>query len=138
MQHHGQTLLVLFLTAFLLPGFWTLVLFFLLFGWSRTTRLVRSQVLSERHHDHVEAAVAVGAGDLRILLRHLLPGMLLLGIHGQHFHLVCRSCGKIIGVEPDAMQAFTRQTGEDYGFQIDLEHLTIPGLCSTCTEAPMV
>jgi ABC-type dipeptide/oligopeptide/nickel transport system permease subunit len=72
--------LIVFLAAFLKPGFWTLVLFFLLFGWTRTTRLVRSQILSERHHGHVEAAVAVGAGDLRILLRHLLPGTLSIGL----------------------------------------------------------
>jgi ABC-type dipeptide/oligopeptide/nickel transport system permease subunit len=71
--------LIVFLAAFLKPGFWTLVLFFLLFGWTKTTRLVRSQVLSERHNGYVEAAVAVGAGDLRILGRHLLPGTLSVG-----------------------------------------------------------
>ncbi len=68
--------LIVFLAAFLKPGLWTLVLFFLLFGWTRTTRLVRSKVLGERHNGYVEAAVAVGARDLRILARHLLPGTL--------------------------------------------------------------
>jgi ABC-type dipeptide/oligopeptide/nickel transport system permease subunit len=68
--------LIVFLAAFLKPGFWTLVLFFTLFGWTKTTRLVRSQILSERHHGYVEAAVAVGADDLRILVYHLLPGTL--------------------------------------------------------------
>lgn len=72
--------LIVFLAAFLKPGFWTLVLFFLLFGWTKTTRLVRSQVLSERHNGYVEAAVAVGAGDLRILGRHLLPGTVSVGV----------------------------------------------------------
>jgi ABC-type dipeptide/oligopeptide/nickel transport system permease subunit len=72
--------LIVFLAAFLKPGFWTLVLFFLLFGWPKTTRLVRAQVLSERHHGYVEAAVAVGVGDLRILTRHLLPGTLSIGL----------------------------------------------------------
>jgi ABC-type dipeptide/oligopeptide/nickel transport system permease subunit len=66
--------LIVFLAAFLRPGFWTLVLFFTLFGWTKTARLIRSQVLTERHHGFVEAAVAVGADDLRILVRHLLPG----------------------------------------------------------------
>jgi ABC-type dipeptide/oligopeptide/nickel transport system permease subunit len=68
--------LIVFLAAFLKPGFWTLVLFFTAFGWTKTTRLVRSQILSERHHGYVEAAVAIGADDLRILGRHLLPGTL--------------------------------------------------------------
>ena len=68
--------LIVFLAAFLKPGFWTLVLFFTLFGWTKTTRLVRSQILSQRHDGYVEAAVAVGVNDRRILLRHLLPGTL--------------------------------------------------------------
>jgi len=68
--------LIVFLAAFLKPGFWTLVLFFTVFGWTKTTRLVRSQILSERHNGYVEAAVAIGADDLRILGRHLLPGTL--------------------------------------------------------------
>ena len=68
--------LIVFLAAFLKPGFWTLVLFFTVFGWTKTTRLVRSQILSERHNGYVEAAVAVGADDVRILVRHLLPGAL--------------------------------------------------------------
>lgn len=72
--------LIVFLSAFLRPGFWTLVLFFLLFGWTRTTRLVRSQILSERHNGYVEAAVAVGAGDARILVHHLLPGTVSIGL----------------------------------------------------------
>ena len=72
--------LIVFLAAFLKPGFWTLVLFFTLFGWSKTTRLIRSQVLTERHNGFVEAAVAVGADDLRILAVHLLPGTLSIGL----------------------------------------------------------
>jgi ABC-type dipeptide/oligopeptide/nickel transport system permease subunit len=68
--------LIVFLAAFLKPGFWTLVLFFTVFGWTKTTRVVRSQIVSERHNGYVEAAVAVGADDLRILARHLLPGAL--------------------------------------------------------------
>ncbi|MBF6595147.1 MAG: ABC transporter permease [Thermaceae bacterium] len=38
-------------------------------------RLVRGQALAERPRDYVQAAVALGGGDLRILLRHLLPNI---------------------------------------------------------------
>ena len=72
--------LIVFLAAFLKPGFWTLVFFFMLFGWTKTARLIRSQVLTERHHGFVEAAVAVGADDVRILARHLLPGTASIGL----------------------------------------------------------
>jgi peptide/nickel transport system permease protein len=66
--------LIIFLAAFLKPGFWTLVSFFTLLGWTRTTRVVSAQVLSEREKDYVKAAIAMGAGDPRILVHHLLPG----------------------------------------------------------------
>ena len=36
-------------------------------------RLTRAQVLAVRAEDYVQAAVALGAGDLRVLARHVLP-----------------------------------------------------------------
>ncbi len=42
----------------------------------RFVRLARAQVLSEREQPYVEAARAMGAGDGRILWRHLLPNSL--------------------------------------------------------------
>lgn len=39
-------------------------------------RLMRSQVLSLRERDFVDAARALGASDLRIMLRHILPNSL--------------------------------------------------------------
>lgn len=39
-------------------------------------RLVRGQVLAERPKEYVQAALALGAGDLRVLLGHLLPNIL--------------------------------------------------------------
>ena len=65
--------LIILMAAFLRPGLRTLVLFFVLFGWPRATRLVRSQILSERNREYVDAARLVGASDLRIMGRHLLP-----------------------------------------------------------------
>lgn len=65
--------LIILMAAFLRPGFRTLVLFFVLFGWPRATRLVRSQILSERNKGYVDAARMLGASDLRILGLHLLP-----------------------------------------------------------------
>lgn len=50
-----------------------LVLILGLVSWPTVARLVRGQVLSLKEREHTEAARAVGAGDFRILLRHLLP-----------------------------------------------------------------
>jgi oligopeptide transport system permease protein len=44
-----------------------------LFGWPTMTRLMRSQVLSVREMEYVAAARALGAGDGRLILRHVLP-----------------------------------------------------------------
>ncbi len=65
--------LIIMLSAFVQPGVGTLVVFFVLFGWPQTARLVRSMTLSEREAGYIESARVVGARDSRILFRHLLP-----------------------------------------------------------------
>ncbi len=42
-------------------------------GWVIYARTVRASVLSIRHQEYVQAAQALGAGDARIILRHVLP-----------------------------------------------------------------
>jgi len=49
---------------------------FTLFGWMGVARLVRGSVLSLRTLDYVEASRALGAGNRRIVFRHLLPNAL--------------------------------------------------------------
>jgi ABC-type dipeptide/oligopeptide/nickel transport system permease subunit len=44
-----------------------------LFGWMTAMRLVRSQVIAVKSSDYVSAARAMGAGDRRIMVRHILP-----------------------------------------------------------------
>jgi peptide/nickel transport system permease protein len=50
-----------------------LALLLAFFLWTQLARIVRGQFLSLREKEYVEAAKAVGAGDLRIMLRHMLP-----------------------------------------------------------------
>ena len=45
----------------------------IVFGWPTMLRLMRSSVLSAKEADYVDAARALGAGDLRIIRRHILP-----------------------------------------------------------------
>jgi ABC-type dipeptide/oligopeptide/nickel transport system permease subunit len=47
-----------------------------LVGWAGVARVVRGEVLGLRAREFVQAARALGASDARILLRHLLPGVL--------------------------------------------------------------
>jgi oligopeptide transport system permease protein len=47
-----------------------------LLNWLGLARIARGQVLSYKNEEFVEAARAVGAGDLRIMFKHLLPNIL--------------------------------------------------------------
>jgi len=47
-----------------------------IFGWPTMTRLMRSAVLSVRDMEYVTAARALGAGDVRLMYRHILPNAL--------------------------------------------------------------
>jgi peptide/nickel transport system permease protein len=42
-------------------------------GWVVYARTVRASVLSLKHQEYVQAARALGAGDIRIVTRHVLP-----------------------------------------------------------------
>ena len=69
-------LLAIAFVAFLGPGMVNLILALSIGGWVGYARLVRAQVLAVREREFVEAARAVGAGDLRIFTRHILPNIL--------------------------------------------------------------
>ena len=53
--------------------FWTMAAVLSLAGWPHPARGVRAVVSAEQGKEYAEAARALGAGWLRILLRHLLP-----------------------------------------------------------------
>jgi peptide/nickel transport system permease protein len=69
-------LLAIAFVAFLGPGLLNLILALSISGWVGYARLVRAQVLAVREREFVESARAVGAGDLRIFTRHVLPNIL--------------------------------------------------------------
>src|SRR6266849_1294740 len=69
-------LLAIAFVAFRGPGILNLVLALSLGGWVGYARLVRGQVLVAREKEFVEAARALGASDLRIIVRHILPNII--------------------------------------------------------------
>ncbi len=68
-------LLAIAFVAFLGPGLVNLILALAISGWVGYARLVRAQVLAVKEREFVEAARALGASDLRIMLRHILPNI---------------------------------------------------------------
>jgi peptide/nickel transport system permease protein len=69
-------LIAIAFVAFRGPGIFNLVLALSLGGWVGYARLVRAQVLAVREREFVEAARALGASDLRIILTHVLPNII--------------------------------------------------------------
>jgi peptide/nickel transport system permease protein len=65
--------LMIVLAAFLGQNTTNLILVIGLLIWARPARLLRSQVLSVRESGHVQAARAMGATHIYIMIRHILP-----------------------------------------------------------------
>ena len=68
-------LLAIAFVAFLGPGIFNLILALSISGWVGYARLVRAQVMAVKEREFVEAARALGASDLRVLCRHILPNI---------------------------------------------------------------
>jgi len=66
-------LLAIALAGVLGPGINNVIIALVVVGWVGFARLARAQVLSLRHREHVQAAIALGVRRGRIVLRHLLP-----------------------------------------------------------------
>jgi peptide/nickel transport system permease protein len=69
-------LLAIAFVAFRGPGIFNLILALSLGGWVGYARLVRAQVLAVREREFVEAARALGASDVRVIVRHILPNII--------------------------------------------------------------
>ena len=68
--------LILAVIAVLEPSIWNIMVVIGLTGWMGVARLVRAEFLSLREREFVTAARALGAGDARLILRHMLPNAL--------------------------------------------------------------
>jgi peptide/nickel transport system permease protein len=71
-----RLVLLLVCAALWRPGLTTVVVVLISTGWMGVARLVRGEVLGVRTQPYVDAAVALGAPSLRVLLRHALPNAL--------------------------------------------------------------
>jgi len=68
--------LILMLIVFVGPSLFNIMLIIGLTSWTELSRLVRAEFLTLKQRDYVQAARALGAPDLRIIFRHILPNAL--------------------------------------------------------------
>jgi Fur family ferric uptake transcriptional regulator len=50
----------------------------------------------------------------------------------RHHHLICRSCGAESVLDNSYLDSLAAELLEDRGFQADLDHFAISGLCADC------
>jgi peptide/nickel transport system permease protein len=64
--------LILAVLAFVEPSIWKIMIVIGLTSWMTVARLVRAEFLSIKEQEYVLAAKALGAGDFRIIFRHIM------------------------------------------------------------------
>ncbi len=68
--------LLIILSSMMQPDFWSLLILMLLFSWMHLVGGVRAEFLRARNFDYVRAARALGARNLTIIVKHILPNAL--------------------------------------------------------------
>ena len=68
--------LAIVLSAVLSRGVLTIIIAIGVTSWAATARIVRAQTLSVEERDYIERSRALGAGDVHILGRHVLPAVM--------------------------------------------------------------
>ena len=53
----------------------------------------------------------------------------------DHVHLVCRDCGRVTEIGPDAIRPLITALEDRHGFETDVGHLTVFGRCADCRTA---
>ena len=50
----------------------------------------------------------------------------------RHQHMVCHVCGKAFNLSPSYLDEFRTRLVREFGFEPDLDNLTVAGVCSEC------
>jgi peptide/nickel transport system permease protein len=133
-------LLVIAITFVLGKGFWQVFIAIGLTMWVEVARVVRGQFLSIREKEFVEAGIALGFTNSRIIFRHILPNVLapVIVISAANFaSAILTEAGLSflgIGVQPP-MPSWGTMIKEHYGYIIlDSAYLAIvPGVAIMLT-----
>lgn len=83
-----QLYLVIIISSIFEPGYLWLMLILIVFGWMGITFYIRAEMYREKTRDYVQAARALGANDLTIIFKHILPNSLVPVITLTPFTLV--------------------------------------------------
>ena len=131
--------LAIAIIAVLGPNLINVMLALGLVGWTTYARVVRGQVLVLRELDFVQAARAIGTGDGRIIVRHILPNTLapiiVLVTVGMATAIIAEAALSFLGlgVQPPT-PSWGTMLNEGRGFLRTAPHIsTLPGLAIMVT-----
>jgi len=68
-----QLFILIIVSSFLTPNFWSLLAILLLFSWTSLVAVVRAEFLRARNLEYILAAKALGMSDLVVMFKHVLP-----------------------------------------------------------------
>jgi Fur family ferric uptake transcriptional regulator len=74
---------------------------------------------------HLISAIDTGDGCVHYELTGSQP----------HHHLVCEDCGQTLELDQELLVPLERELCERYGFQVNLNHLALFGLCPECQKS---
>ena len=57
----------------------------------------------------------------------------LVGVHGDHVHLVCSGCGRVEGISPYPVDVLALALRSEHGFHLDRARVTLVGRCAACS-----
>ena len=79
--------MLIILSSFFIPGFFTLLFIMLLFSWMGLVGVVRAEFLRGRNFTYILAARALGVSNRTIMFKHLLPNAMVATITFLPFNL---------------------------------------------------
>jgi len=53
-----------------------------------------------------------------------------------HHHLICQHCDAVLPLRHEQVQGFFRQVRQTHDFSVEMNHLTLFGLCADCQPKP--
>ncbi len=80
--------IVIIISAIIQPNFGLLVGIMAFFGWTGMTYYMRGEFYREKAKDYVQAAIAMGATDRKVIFKHILPNALTPVISFAPFRIV--------------------------------------------------
>jgi oligopeptide transport system permease protein len=64
---------IVFLVVIKKQNVWTITAILIILGWTTVARVLRGSVISSKNLDYVQAAKAMGASNVRLMTKHILP-----------------------------------------------------------------